>query len=828
MSIGIGNRIQKIISRIPFEIFVIAIIILESIFIFQNIYKCLGNCVGETGDTYYNLSILLQRSEEVFSGRIFSLISDHYTWYPNVIGLTSHNTAISIVFGAINYVVNNPVLSYNLIFFGNIILTQLGVYLLSNYYSKNKWLSLFLSLLIPLSSATNWNFYTGHIHAALFGALPFWIYFSEKYFAISKNNKKRLLYLFLIIITSLWLFWAEWHVMIFSLFAMGIWSLYKVFTKYKFDKKSSQKFLVFGIANLIPLVSIVPLGLQYLRLSEQYSAIRTINDVAVTNWNTESYYFFNHILAALLRIYQFIFDVNQDEKIEKLLSIKSTFPDIFSSVIFFAGLGVLIWIIYKLIRKEKFNKKFIPHLISFLLLYIIALGPFLKIDGKIYDQFKMPHYYLYQIIFPLSAIRAIWRSTAVGFISMCIFISSFSINLKYLYERFVNKLFVKVLIFIIAIGVLCITWENKLGTAYLVVEEDSNLIEIANDFDESTIDFYVWRKNYHNPDYNYRTSLYNYKSKETNLRWVAGGTIGYPQTETDVLSNYMKEEKFSGEIAELLFMKNVDLIVFDETDYNSDYVKNVKENLRMYYSLRLEDKTQNKSYWVLNENNKLAKQNPSFSLMMSSTQKENSNIYLYLNEFNESDDLVSSDNYFIDIEVKIFDKFNGLVSTENFKRVERPFLFSGWGNSYLFELENNLQPGDYTLLVNVSDKELAKEFLVLNKSEYDSLVDRSEIVFKDYALWNNSFSYDRSFIPVRLKGVIESGMITEDTDIAASFLNDNDEMYNSYYEYFSIWWGQPICSLKGIYFPNDEIDFWCRQFTPADSSFNFSTIGYEE
>ncbi len=238
----------------------LALVIVEHIVLFGSYYRHLGSVIGSGGDSYYNLSLFMQNLLNWKHGQFLSLQGDHISFYQNAIGVTAHVISPSVVFALLLPIFKNPIFIFNLIFFGNIFLLQLGIYFLVRFYTKNIPLSIFAALFVILSPAIVGIYYVGHVHASLYWTLPFLILLFEKLreqHASKTSNKKYIAYAAGIFFCTLWLFFADWHVAIFASIWIGLWVLFHIGMVRNF-RKNFRMLLAFFVPLVLAGIILIP------------------------------------------------------------------------------------------------------------------------------------------------------------------------------------------------------------------------------------------------------------------------------------------------------------------------------------------------------------------------------------------------------------------------------------------------------------------------------------------------------------------------------------------------------------------------------------------
>jgi len=840
-----------------FLLFLIAIFVQHRFWLFDRIYSNPGGQMGSEGDAYYNIAIYMQNLLNLSQGHLYSLDGDHNGFYSNIIGVTAHGFAPSLVFGFLWAIFRNPILVFNLIFFGNLILTQIGIYGLVKHYTKKSWLAFLAGILVVLSQATVGNFYVGHIHASLYWALPFLILFLEKLFTLEKLSKKQFYsYLAGVFITLLWLYLAEWHIAIFSSIWIVIWTLFKL--KYFYINFNVFKSRLLGVvvSYLAVLIILFPLALGYLQSSKVYNTTRTIGSVSATNFATGNFYGIKFLLIPA--IYTYSSYLAKPESQAGLNDLKnninrneSNFPDgIFNISFWILNLLLIPWLVIWFKRKGNFFNRELSFCIMFLISAWIGLGPFLKIAERTLQNLPLPHYYLYQMILPLSAIRAIWRATAVGYLAVIVLWSSFLgkfweyVKDYFLSKNKVNKTLPKFLkiagysYIVVLIIAFCLIQNNGFrGNAVSAISGDQFLSEklSQNNNSKSTRKIFYWTTDLYDGKYNYFVSKHNFERGFRELEWVSGGIAGTYPVDLEILNQMVLQGKYLDQAVSIFSAKKTDYIILDyQASFKDTKSQEVQTQLSKHYTL--EDQNEKWQIWKLsNIQNSYSDSNSlKYSLGLSKFQSTGQSWFMILNMENEKNinytapNKVAAENYTFEF-WQSGRKITEITQAIGGKAVILPKL----GYSQDLELKPKLEAGQATLKL-VKDKQVLweGEQEILDQTEYEKKIKSSKtekLEINSQKTQVPDLFLNLTSIPLNLNLKISSGgifnypqklPIDKNHPVISQYYNASGESYNG----FPNWLYQASCELKGNYFKEDNLQFWCLQSLPFDQSYNYSGV----
>jgi hypothetical protein len=840
--------------------------------IFRNIYKNFGTAMGSGGDSYYNLAIYLQNLNNFNNGQWYSLEGDHYTFYSNIIGVTAHNYAPSLVFAFLYKIFDNPIFVFNFIFFGNIFLTQIGIYLLVRFYTKNKFASLLTSILVPLSQATVWTYYTGHIHAALYWALPFLILLLELFllenFKIKKTNPltknfnltniKIFIYILGILVTSLWIFFAEWHILIFSSFWIAIWLLFKLKSFFIDFKKYKIQIISILSVWILCILLLLPLGLNYVKTSKIYNSTRTLDAVASTNFSTES--FFGNkifILAGLNATKGVVQNINPETKTLNDVTTTvsqngSDFPDKITNFSFILlNILFLPFIFWWISSKQKKYTLEVSLALIFLICSWVALGPVLKIANHKIEYVLLPHYFLYQILFPLQAIRAIWRITAISYLSILVFwavvLSTYWEYIKaQVIQNFPSKKLtrfyifgLKLLIGILSIVLIFVQQSGFLGNSIPAISQINPILDaISNLKSSKEKTFFIWQKGGNDDGLDYQLSLHNLKKGHKELNWVAGGIAGTYPDFLSMTTSFINSGKYLDVPAKILAAKKVDFIIYNR---EVDPVENLKFELSIQKYYERVAKIDNKEIWQLNNIPEYISNyaDLNYFLTLSKYQNTSDKIQLLVNIENSTDKVFALQEK-VKAEEYVFNFYkNGKkIKTQKLEIGGIAALNPQLGLSYSKELDTVWDTGDIEIkMYSKANKLLAtSQVKILSNFEYNKLIIDNEKDSFDYnstPIRRDNISLGIDTYPVKLSVDVKAGIlknypqklvISSNNSVIVNYKNKDGADYGG----FPGWLFQPTCHLRGNYFPGDELKFWCVQYLPFDDTFNYSSIKFNQ
>ncbi len=832
------------------SIYIFNIIIIITLIIFQhrfwlysNIYINFSKQIGTGGATYQSIFVYLQNNLNFINRSLYSLQAAQYTWYDKIFVINEFNYFPSLIYGLFYWVTKNYITSFNLLFFGNLILLQIGVYFLTKHYTKNNIVSIFAALFVPLSQSFK-TFYTHHIHASLYAGLPFLILFLEIYIKNKDLSRKNKIWLLMGVFTTLCsILLNGWHIITFSFVWIIIWLISNSLSIYRVFKHKAKKFYaILGVAILV-VALLVPVALQIQKNIKIYSNPRSEIDISATNLNTHSFWYGKPISYIDSKISGYSTEII-DKTRPTLENLRLSYPDALSSISFVIGNIVFIPWLFLLIKKRgKFHPTEFSLLSLFLFTHWIALGPFVKTFGSINLQIVLPHYYIYKVYLLFQSIRAIWRITFVGYLGLLILWSMIISKLmkKFIYSRTSSILkFYSNFILIVCLVILMV-YVNGLwvGSSELAFQPSSFWKE---NFDKLTKNGPV---DYYNIDLPGRSTLdadqrnvslflgkYNLDNKKQLINLVSGAGAG-SSIDSDILSNLQSDETRYSQLATILSAKSVDVLTIKNRQIEDKEL--LEKEVKKYYTKYSEDKYD--SFWKLNEKTDDVINELETKISISDIQPSDGKIHGFFNQENNSEQI------YVNLEKVIMEKYEVKIESSNSvftKEIEYPstsVLLPEYGRSKLFEINvKKLLPGDYVFKLYKEGEEIfSKNIEVINKIQYDNLIKQNQDELKiNSTIIKNK--YQRSFSS--LKNLKMDLNITQ--GVLSSFPSDlnyqNEKVFQSQFyledqfEYtynFPEHIGQVNCNVYGNFFPGDNIEFWCQQEVPIDSRYKDYNLVYK-
>ena len=299
-----------------------------------------------------------------------------YLYYPNGVNLAFLEMSFFNSFLSIPLqLFFNLTTIYNLLFFFHYIIAALGAYLLVYYLTKNKYAS-FIAGFIFAFSPYHTIHSIGNFSLQSIGWIPFFILYFIKIFDEKTIKNVVLATIFLLFISLSNLYYGIYSIIFSILFIFYVFFYNKLKLKKIPLKYLMLMFVLFFIIILpfvYPLVEEIFLGHTYIYNSPTFSIAHSADLMSfiTPNW-----------LHPLFRNLRF--------------SIYERFTgDNFENVTF-VGYLVLILVIYALIKVKKSEVRFWG--ISSLFFFILALGPYLHIFGKIF-YLPLPGWIIQHMLF---------------------------------------------------------------------------------------------------------------------------------------------------------------------------------------------------------------------------------------------------------------------------------------------------------------------------------------------------------------------------------------------------------------------------------------------
>lgn len=839
-------------SKILSFVILFLLIILEHAFLFGSYYKHLGSVIGSGGDAYYNLSLFMQNILNWKHGQFFSLQGDHISFYQNVIGVTAHVISPSVIFALLLPIFNNPILVFNLIFFTNIILLQLGIYFLVRFYTKNTPIAIFAALFTITSPAVVAIYYVGHIHASLYWTLPFLILLFEKVFQLKNATTKQLTWYGIgIFLCTLWLFFSDWHVAIFASVWIGLWLLFHV-SIFKNIKKNYKTLLVLFVPVIIAGILLAPLAKKYFETSKIYNAERTPDVVVNTNMNLEDYLGFSRVIPVAVDIVK-PFVKNHPYAIDRLDHYKGVaneagagFPDPFFRITFWVGIVLVLplFTVFVWSRGKSFKNALIL-LGTVIFSGLIMIGPAIKMGGILaLETLPLPYYFLYSWFTPLHAFRALWRASTVGSLAVTVL---WSMGAAFIWQKLrdaknlplaagddkstgtkIAKGILVCMLVVFAIGVLL--YQNsgyRGGYIPAKAKDDFFFTSMEKHVKPSEpISFALVSDNMEEGNYNLQTSWFNLEHNRRAVEFAIGGIGGFLPLDWLTALNLTRQHESLDTVIEMYSAKGVDVLVADKKYFANDPLARIA--LASHY--KLSESNDSVEVWALASSASSAPQSAlRYSLALSQFQEKGKKWNGMLNIENPTSLPFANPEKVHTVQFEL--SFSGTNIAEKFSLGEQSMIFAKTGASVPITLHPKLATGNYSWTLKREGVEVAHgTVLVLPQNEYEQKVlDAKKQTLETYSnVVVAPFSMDLYQIPVKLEfSVVSGGFINQPKErivrnnqtVTVQFFgpDGNALKLQHFFE-------QPDCKFSGNALPGDNIELWCYQYVPANESYSSAKV----
>lgn len=387
----------------------------------------------------------------------------HYLHWPNGISLLFHtlnlpNAIISILFQTI---IGLPA-TYNLLILLNLALTGFGTYLLTNYFSKNKFAG-FLAGYVVAFSAYMMAHSLGHLNLVSFGWVPLFILYYWK--MIHEESPWYFASLFLILIA-----FTDWYYFFFTGIFIFLHLIYSFFFQRHilFSKKTLANF---GLMILVSLIFIAP----YLG-SMIYEKI-TNKDFSFLGHNP----ILNSLDFQALFVPNFTSLFNNSYRL-----IWGRFQSGFEGV-GYLGFSVLAMALSALIFVRKKETYF--FFFVFILFLILSFGPFFQFKGIVYKNIPLLYFWLDKNVSFIALQGVPARFISFSYLSLAVIVSLMVSKILQLKHWWKYPLigFVSFAIFFEYLPSKIITSRISKPEFYSKIGKDSNeyaIIDLSYDFDK--------------------------------------------------------------------------------------------------------------------------------------------------------------------------------------------------------------------------------------------------------------------------------------------------------------------------------------------------------
>lgn len=832
----------------------LALIILEHLFLFGSYYKNFGSVIGSGGDAYYNLSLFMQNLLNWKHGQFLSLQGDHISFYSNVIGVTAHVISPSIIFALLLPLFKNPIFIFNLIFFGNIFLLQLGIYFLVRFYTKNTPIAIFAALFVILSPAVVAIYYVGHVHASLYWTLPFLILLFEKLWLVKTASKKTYLwYAAGIFLCTLWLFFSDWHIAIFASIWIGLWILFHIGIL-RHPRKNAAKLATLFVPLMIAALLLVPLAKKYFETSKIYNAERSPDVVVNTNMNLEDYLGFSRVIPVAIDIVK-PFVKNHPYALERLDHYKSVanqagpgFPDPFFRFTFWAGLVLLVPALIVFIwSRGKTLKKELILLGTVILSALFMLGPAIKMGGILaLETVPLPYYFLYSWFTPLHAFRALWRAGTVGSLAVTVLWSMLAASLwqkirgaknlplNKAASETVTKKWARglLLAFLVLFGFGVLVYQNngyRGGFIPAKTKDDFFFTSMEKHLKPNEpISFAVVSDNMEEGNTNLQTSWFNLEHNRRALEFAIGGDGGFLPLDWLTAVNLTRQHQSLNTVIEMYAAKGVNVLWVDSNYFKEDPA--AQTILAAHYA-RSESQNGHEVWTLVKKAASTPQTSLRYNLALSQFQEVGSKWNGMLNIENPTNLPFANPEKVHTVNYELVFSGNEKNVSEKFSLGEQAMIFAHTGASVPFTVKPKLSVGNYTWTLKREGTEVFNGTVsVLSKSDYKQRV--SEAKKTTLETYSNvvaaPFNMDLYQIPVKLEfSVISGGIINQPKE---RIVRNNQPVVTEYFDAVGTkvalphFFDQPDCKFAGNALPGDNITLWCYQYVPGNyTSGNLNT-----
>lgn len=817
----------------------IILVAIEHAVLYGSYYRHFGSVIGSEGDSYYNISLFMQNILNWKHGQFLSLQGDHISFYQNVIGVTAHVISPSVIFAILFPLLKNPILVYNLLFFGNIFLLQLGIYFLVRFYTKNVALAIFAALFVILSPAVVGIYYVGHIHASLYWSLPFLILLLEKALILQKPSKATLWkYAGGVFLCTLWLFFADWHVAIFSSVWIGLWFLFHI-GMFRHPKKNLSKIAALVAPILLVVILVIPLAQKYFATSKIFNAERSIDVVVNTNMNLEDYLGFSRIIPSAIDIIK-PFVKNHPYALDRLDHYKTIashagpgFPDPFFRAVLWGGLILFVpTLIVFIWSRGKTLKKELMLWCVVAVSAVLMVGPAIKMGGLLaLERLPLPYFFLYEAFTPLHAIRALWRAATVGSLAVTVLLALLTNTTWYKVQQSKALPFSKhdkknkapqvvLYAFFVLAGIGLLVYQNNGshgGTTPAQTKNDFFFSSMENHvIQDRPISFALVSDNMEDSTFNLQTSWFNLEHNRKAVEFAVGGNGGFLPLDWLTTINLTRQHQSLDQVVDMYSAKGVDVLWVDKKYLDED------PKARTFFARHYKKAEVNENYevWVLASQAKTTKpEDLNYSLALSNFQEVGKNWNGMLNIEN-----VFTTNFANPEKVHAIDyQFEAINSTntfeEKFSLGEQAMIYAKSGSSVPVTLHPKLSPGSYTVTLKREGKVVwmgTRE--VLTHAAYQEKV--SEAAKQELQLTSSvgvaPFSMDLYQVPVKLNlSVVHGGIFNQPKERVVrnnhplvSMFVDKQNNPVTLQHFFT----QPDCKFSGNLFAGDNVSFWCYQY----------------
>ena len=382
-------------------------------------------------------------SEQIFYPEGGSLLYNDYSWY---------NLGLSIVLKPIF----NPATIYNLLVLHTFVLSGLGGFLLTKYFTKDSWVSLIGGFIFAFNPS-HFAHSLHHINIASIQFIPFFVLFFIKSVKNGSHRNLALACLFFLLSAL-----CDWNYLIFNCFFIGLSYAYLAISRRRFVLPEVLKKSAIVVATTLILLS--PWLMQMISAGAQHPEVSaTGHNIFVADLAALVVPHANHVFS----------DVDLFETVNSSVTGNPWESTVYLGIINVFLLIVIFW------RRTRVTTKFICGIIPFTLL---SMGSYVHFMGR--ELPVMLPYRLFELIPFLSQARNPSRFIVFVYLFLGVAVA---FALKYLYQsldrRKVRSLVLgttSVLVFIAFFSICDVTSEVTLPHCYEVIKQDTDRFGILD------------------------------------------------------------------------------------------------------------------------------------------------------------------------------------------------------------------------------------------------------------------------------------------------------------------------------------------------------------
>jgi hypothetical protein len=403
-----------------------AVILLATIVFFWPVVIHMGS-YSPGGDAMFN-AWEMARNQHCILRQHCPVYADANIFFPHKDTMLYSESQLSaaVVTLPFHFLVQNPVFQYNLLTITLFFMSGWCMYLLAKYLSRGRELVSIAAGLVfefaPFKMASIW-----HLQNLSIFCLPLAVLLVLKYFDTKRNK-----FLWFLLPTLLYVFFASWVQMIFMLIALGILLLGLRLSK----MVTWRPVLLVALVTAVAALATLPLALQYVKFSKTNHASFSVLDQELYGSSVTDY-FIPHNGTLLGKVYY---------KLRPHAQVNAYNLDSFSYhgvVLYAVGAFVLIaaYLWWRKARTSENQQRLALVLtlaVMALVGFLISLGPFLKIKGSyMYPGLAKglpvviptPYAAVDKFLPQLDFIRAVGRASVLFLFALCCALALFPAQL---------------------------------------------------------------------------------------------------------------------------------------------------------------------------------------------------------------------------------------------------------------------------------------------------------------------------------------------------------------------------------------------------------------